>query len=180
MPINLNISNIQDIRLQSTEINKVYLGTKLVYVRTHNIFVFEVDAGQTMKLQPPGDEVPLYETKWGDGATGGFEHTYANAGIYTVTTNCRLVSCAYVEAASEEGGIQQRAIMPDLINYQYDMDTLLRLIEVKSICNAYRNLDGFFYECVNLDLEKISFGEHFYYNKIISACEMFKHTGNNV
>ena len=180
--MSLGISNldISMVTLGNTNIEKVYLGTQLVYICTHNIFVFYVRAGQTLYLYPPDDGVPLYNTDWGDGARGGFQHTYTNAGTYTVTTNCRLVNCVYVEAASEDGDIQPRLAPPEPVMYQYDTATLDSLMEVKGVCNAYRNLDGFFYRCYNLSLEDISFGEHFYYDKITSAYETFRLTGDNI
>lgn len=179
MPINLNISNIQDIRLQSTEVGKVYLGTQLVYERTKNIFVFNVSAGQTIKLQSSREGAPYTITDWGDGNKDySINHTYSSAGVYTVSTTFSLTSPIYVSTVSEIE-TTPRIAYEEPVTYQMDQTTLDCLVQVKGICDTIKNLDGFFYNCRYLKFEDISFGK-LNMSKVDTAFSMFEYVGKHI
>ena len=70
---------------------------------TYNYYVFDTSlaSGTNIDLQPYienniGEITYDYGiTYWGDGTFGGYNHTYANDGYYTVKTRYRLSNCGY-------------------------------------------------------------------------------------
>ncbi len=143
MPIAVNTTNMSSIKLGSTEIIRVYLGTSIVYEsQKPNIFKFKVTAGQTLTLQNDTRGAYAMDTDWGDGTKNtSLTHTYSTAGTYTVSTVYSVATSTIPNGYSRP---------------TYDENTALSLIEVSQICDKITNINYMFYNCRRLAMSKIN------------------------
>lgn len=143
MSIAVNTTNISSLKLGTTEIIRVYLGTSIVYEsQKPSIFKFKVTAGQTLTLQNDTRGAFAMTTDWGDGTKNtSLTHTYSTAGTYTVSTAYSVVTSTVPNGFS----------LPT-----YDENTALSLIEVSQICDKITNVNYMFYDCRHLAMSKIN------------------------
>ena len=151
----------------STEVIRVYLGTTIVYENQKpNIFKFKVNANQTLTLQNETRGATAITTNWGDGTQDNkLTHTYAAAGVYTVTTTYSIATTTATVLYPTKG-------YGEYYGPVYDENTALALRQVDQICNKITNLDYMFYGCQMLAWNRIN-TDNIDTSKFNSAVGMF-------